>query len=68
MAATASSSDVTESRALDGVLVLGAGLAGLSAALAAGPGPVWVISAGPLGTACSSRRGRAWSCRTARPC
>ena len=54
MAATASSSDVSETRALDGVLVLGAGLAGLSAALAAGPGPVWVISAGPLGTACSS--------------
>jgi L-aspartate oxidase len=38
----------------DGVLIIGAGLAGLSAALAAGPRPVLVLSAAPLGSGCSS--------------
>ncbi len=38
----------------DGVLVLGAGLAGLSAALAASPRPVLVMSAAALGDGCSS--------------
>jgi L-aspartate oxidase len=58
MAAASYTSDTTGSRAFDGVLVLGAGLAGLSAALAAAeaapPRRVLVISAGPLGEACSS--------------
>jgi L-aspartate oxidase len=39
---------------LDGVLILGAGLAGLSAALAASPRPVTVISPEPLMSGCSS--------------
>ena len=38
----------------DGVLVVGAGLAGLSAALAAAPRPVLVLSPAPLGLACAS--------------
>jgi len=38
----------------DGVLVVGAGLAGLSAALAAAPRPVMVLSAPPLGDGCAS--------------
>lgn len=38
----------------DGVLVIGAGLAGLSAALAAAPRRVRVLSPAPLGEACSS--------------
>ena len=54
MAAASFPSDLTDHLELDGILVLGAGLAGLSAALAAGPGPVLVISAGPVGDACSS--------------
>lgn len=43
--------DVTD---FDGVLVIGAGLAGLSAALAAAPRRVRVLSPAPLGEACSS--------------
>eukprot|EP01039_Chlorochromonas_danica_P014026 gene14026-16313_t len=39
---------------LDGVLVLGAGLAGLSAALAAQPSKVLLVSAAALGEGCSS--------------
>ena len=38
----------------DGVLIVGAGLAGLSAALAAAPRPALVLSAAPLGSGCSS--------------
>jgi L-aspartate oxidase len=38
----------------DGVIVVGAGLAGLSAALAAAPRPVLVLTAAPLGEGCSS--------------
>jgi len=38
----------------DGVLIVGAGLAGLSAALAAAPRPVLVLAAAPLGEGCSS--------------
>jgi L-aspartate oxidase len=38
----------------DGVLVIGAGLAGLTAALAAAPRRVLVISPAPLGQACAS--------------
>jgi L-aspartate oxidase len=38
----------------DGVLIIGAGLAGLSAALAAAPRKALVLSAAPLGTGCSS--------------
>lgn len=40
----------------DGVLIVGAGLAGLSAALAAAPRPVMVMSAGALGADCASVR------------
>lgn len=40
--------------AFDGVLVLGAGLAGLSAALAAAPRAALVASPAPLGEACAS--------------
>lgn len=39
---------------LDGVLVIGAGLAGLSAALAAAPRKVILVSPSPLGQGCSS--------------
>jgi len=39
---------------IDGVLIIGAGLAGLSAALAAAPRRALVLSAGPLGEGCSS--------------
>ena len=45
---------MSERRVIDGPLVLGAGLAGLSAALAAQPRDVLVISPGALGEACSS--------------
>jgi L-aspartate oxidase len=45
---------MTERRVLDGVLIIGAGLAGLSAALAAAPKPVLVLSAARLGEGCSS--------------
>ena len=45
---------MTTRRVIDGPLVLGAGLAGLSAALAAAPREVLVISPGALGQACSS--------------
>jgi L-aspartate oxidase len=38
----------------DGVMVIGAGLAGLSAALAAAPRKVLVLSASPLGDGCAS--------------
>ena len=38
----------------DGVIVVGAGLAGLSAALAAAPGAVLVLSAAPIGEGCAS--------------
>ena len=38
----------------DGVLIIGAGLAGLSAALAAAPRRALVLSAAPMGTGCSS--------------
>src|SRR5271170_800088 len=38
----------------DGVLVIGAGLAGLSAALAAAPRKALVLSGAPLGEGCSS--------------
>src|SRR5580704_885484 len=38
----------------DGVLIIGAGLAGLSAALAAAPRKALVLSAAPLGSGCSS--------------
>jgi L-aspartate oxidase len=38
----------------DGVLIIGAGLAGLSAALAAAPTRVLVLAAAPLGEGCSS--------------
>ena len=40
--------------AFDGVLVIGAGLAGLSAALAAAPRRVLVLAAAPLGEGCAS--------------
>jgi len=43
-----------EGRAFDGVLVIGAGLAGLTAALAAAPRRVLVVSPAPLGQACAS--------------
>lgn len=45
---------MTVRRVIDGPLVLGAGLAGLSAALAAAPREVLVVSPGALGEACSS--------------
>ena len=45
---------MTERRIFDGVLIIGAGLAGLSAALAAGPRPALVLSAARLGEGCSS--------------
>jgi L-aspartate oxidase len=41
-------------RVFDGVLILGAGLAGLSAALAAAPRPVLLLAADPIGEGCSS--------------
>jgi L-aspartate oxidase len=39
---------------IDGVLVIGAGLGGLSAALAAAPRPTLVVSPAPLGEGCAS--------------
>jgi len=44
----------TDRESFDGVLIIGAGLAGLSAALAAAPRRVLVLTAGPLGKGCSS--------------
>jgi L-aspartate oxidase len=44
----------SERVAFDGVLVIGAGLAGLTAALAAAPRRVLVLSPAPLGKACAS--------------
>src|ERR1700677_5130768 len=44
----------TDRVVFDGVLVIGAGLAGLSAALAAAPRPVLVLSAAPLGEGSAS--------------
>jgi L-aspartate oxidase len=38
----------------DGVVVVGAGLAGLTAALAAGPAKVLVLTGAPLNHGCSS--------------
>ncbi len=45
---------MTQRRTFDGVIVVGAGLAGLSAALAAAPRRALVLSAAPLGEGCSS--------------
>ncbi|HWE46603.1 MAG TPA: L-aspartate oxidase [Caulobacteraceae bacterium] len=45
---------MTDRRVIDGPLILGAGLAGLSAALAASPREVLVVSPGAIGEACSS--------------
>jgi L-aspartate oxidase len=45
---------MTDRETLDGVLIVGAGLAGLSAALAAAPRRVLVLAAAPLGEGCSS--------------
>lgn len=45
---------MTEFRNFDGVLILGAGLAGLSAALAAAPRPVLVVAPASIGEACAS--------------
>ncbi len=45
---------MTDRLEFDGVLIIGAGLAGLSAALAAAPRRALVLSAAPLGTGCSS--------------
>ena len=45
---------MTARRVFDGVLIIGAGLAGLSAALSAAPRPVLVLSAARLGQGCSS--------------
>jgi L-aspartate oxidase len=45
---------MTERITLDGVLVIGAGLAGLTAALAAAPRRVLVLSASTLGEGCAS--------------
>jgi L-aspartate oxidase len=45
---------MTDRTHFDGVLIIGAGLAGLSAALAAAPRRALVLAAAPLGTGCSS--------------
>jgi L-aspartate oxidase len=45
---------MTRRTEFDGVLVVGAGLAGLSAALASAPRKALVVSAAPLGSGCSS--------------
>ncbi|MEO8927721.1 MAG: FAD-binding protein, partial [Caulobacteraceae bacterium] len=45
---------MTDRSYFDGVLIVGAGLAGLSAALAAGPRPVLLLCAAPLGEGCAS--------------
>ena len=45
---------MTDRLEFDGVLIIGAGLAGLSAALAAAPRPALVLAPAPLGTGCSS--------------
>ena len=54
MAHTGFRTDRAERSQLDGVLVIGGGLAGLSAALAAAPRRVLLISPAPLGQACAS--------------
>lgn len=41
-------------QSFDGLVVVGAGLAGLSAALAAAPRPVLILTGAPLGQGCSS--------------
>ncbi|MGI8840967.1 MAG: L-aspartate oxidase [Caulobacteraceae bacterium] len=45
---------MTERLGFDGVLIVGGGLAGLSAALAAGSRQVMLLAAAPLGLSCSS--------------
>ena len=45
---------MSDRRRFDGLLVIGAGLAGLSAALAAAPRRVLVLSAAPIGQGCAS--------------
>ncbi len=45
---------MTERHTFDGVLIVGGGLAGLSAALAAAPRKVMLLAAAPLGEGCSS--------------
>jgi len=45
---------MTDRLQFDGVLIIGAGLAGLSAALAAAPRRALVLSAAPLGSGCAS--------------
>ena len=45
---------MTERHVFDGVLIVGAGLAGLSAALAAAPRRALVLAAAPLGVGCAS--------------
>ena len=45
---------VRDRETFDGVIIVGAGLAGLSAAVAAAPRPVLVLSAAPVGEGCAS--------------
>ncbi len=45
---------MTQRHRFDGVLVIGAGLAGLSAALSAAPRPTLVLATAPIGQGCSS--------------
>ena len=45
---------MTDRLTFDGVLIVGGGLAGLSAALATGPRQVMLLAAAPLGEGCSS--------------
>ncbi|MDQ2859192.1 MAG: FAD-binding protein, partial [Pseudomonadota bacterium] len=45
---------MTDRIAFDGVLIVGGGLAGLSAALAAGPRQVMLLAAATLGEGCAS--------------
>jgi L-aspartate oxidase len=46
--------DAAQRRTFDGVIVVGAGLAGLSAALAAAPRKVLLLTGAPVGAGCSS--------------